>query len=199
MRAAVRSFGLILGLVIGLGSAALASAASITVSPTTVPIGGTVTVSGDVLAPGGQPGCQLPGTVILLSGAFAGQGSFMNQDVETTAGADGTFSVQAHILASVAPGTYTITGRCGGGNLGVQTALVVTAAGLPSTGSAGGLDARSAGSPAGFPVAALLVMLSSMAVLTAGWLVWHEAGMSRHPGTPADVAGGDSARPGEGR
>jgi hypothetical protein len=199
MRALAGIFGLMFGLIVGLLTAATANAASIVVSPGSVPVGGTVTVSGDVLGPNGQPGCQVPGTVILLSGAFAGQGSFMNQDVETTAGIDGKFSVQAHILSGVAPGTYTITGRCGGGNLGVQTALVVTAAGLPSTGSAGVLDARSARRPAGFPVAALLVMLSSMAVLTAGWLVWHEAGMLRHPGTPADVAGGDSARPGEGR
>ena len=170
MRAAVRSFGLILGLVIGLGSAALASAASITVSPTTVPIGGTVTVSGDVLAPGGQPGCQLPGTVILLSGAFAGQGSFMNQDVETTAGADGTFSVQAHILASVAPGTYTITGRCGGGNLGVQASLVVTPA-LPATGSGGVVNARPAGRLAGSAAVVLMVTLAAVALFAAGWFV----------------------------
>jgi hypothetical protein len=97
-------------------------------------VGGSVTVSGNVLAPGGQPGCELPGTVTLISGAFAGQGSFQGSDVETTADSSGTFSVVATILAGVTPGTYTITGRCGGGSLGVAASLTVTPA-LPGTGA----------------------------------------------------------------
>jgi len=129
--------GLTLGLMLGLASSTTASAASINVTPGTVPVGGTVTVSGDVLNggnpdnPGRRPACQLPGTVTLISGACAGQGSFMNMDVETTAGTDGRFSVQATILSGVRPDTYEITGRCGGGNLGVSATLVVTA-GTPS-------------------------------------------------------------------
>lgn len=198
MRTPLRIVGLMFGLVTGLVLVATAGAASITVSPTSVPVGGTVTVSGDVLAPGGQPGCTVPGTVTLISGAFAGQGSFMNQDVETTAGADGKFSVQATILSGVAPGTYTITGRCGGGNLGVQATLVVTAAGLPSTGSGGVMNANSAGRAAGFPVI-VLVMLASVALLAGGWLVRHEAVITAHSGSPTahsrdDAAGSDGIR-----
>jgi PASTA domain-containing protein len=137
MRRGIGVAGLTLGLMLGLASFTTASAASINVSPTTVHVGGTVTVSGDVLTdlgprvPGGKPGCQLPGTVTLISGAFAGQGSFMNMDVETTAGTDGRFSVQATILSDVRPDTYEVTGRCGGGNLGVLATLLVIA-GTPS-------------------------------------------------------------------
>jgi hypothetical protein len=88
----------VLGLMVGLLSVTTASAASINVAPTNVPVGGTVTVSGDVLGPDGKPACVVPGQgratsppspVTLISGAFAGQGSFQNQDVETTANADG--------------------------------------------------------------------------------------------------------------
>lgn len=116
---------IVLGLMVGMLSVTTASAASINVAPTSVPVGGTVTVSGDVLGPRG-PACVVPGQVTLISGAFAGQGSFQNQDVETTADGNGRFSTRATILSGVRPGTYSITGRCGGGNLGVQATLVVT-------------------------------------------------------------------------
>ena len=81
-----------------------------------------------MLGPNGQPGCPVPGMVRLISGAFGGQGSFTNQDIETTAGVDGTYRVSAAILPGVVPGTYTIVGRCGGGNLGAQATLIVTPA-----------------------------------------------------------------------
>ena len=149
MRLRVWGTGLALGLVAGLLVVVTASAASISVAPTTVPVGGTVTVTGDVLAPNGQPGCQVPGQVTLISGAFAGQGNFMNMDVETTAGADGKFSVAAKILPGVAPGTYAITGRCGGGNLGVQATLTVTP-GMPGTGDGSSLRAATGGTPTPF-------------------------------------------------
>lgn len=165
MRTVIRWMTPIVGSVLMLCWAAPVSAASIIVTPATVVVGGTVTVSGDVLAPGGQPGCQVPGTVTLISGAFAGQGSFMHQDVETTAGADGRFSVQAQILPGVAPAIYTITGRCGGGNLGVQATLVVTAAALPSTGSAGVQRVPHAAPFAG--AAAVLLTLSAAALVLA--------------------------------
>ena len=109
----------------------LQAAASITVAPTTASVGSTVTVTGDVLGPDGQPGCQVPGTVTLISGAFAGVGSVMNEDVETTAGGDGKYTVTTPIPPGVVPGTYTIMGRCGGGNLGVEATLIVTP-GMPA-------------------------------------------------------------------
>jgi hypothetical protein len=125
-----------------------------------------VTVSGDVLAPGGQPGCQVPGTVLLFSGAFGDP----NTPVQAPAGADATFSVSVTIPAGVSPGTYPITGRCGGGNLGVQATLVVTPA-LPGTGS-GGLLREPAG---GLPIGAAAVALAVGALLTAGGLLRRRA------------------------
>jgi hypothetical protein len=137
MRMRILGTGMAAGLAASLLMPVTAGAASIAVAPTSVPVGGTVTVSGDVLGPDGKPGCGVPGQVTLISGAFAGQGSFMNMDVETTAGADGRFRTTARILRGVTPGSYTITGRCGGGNLGVQATLVVTP-GLPATGDGSG-------------------------------------------------------------
>ena len=158
----------ILGVVVGLVPTLTAEAASIAVTPTSVPVGGTVTLTGDVLGPNGQPGCQVPGTVTLISGAFAGQGSFQNQDVETTAGADGKYRVQAKILSGVAPGTYTITARCGGANLGVQATLTVTPA-PPVTGSGPESRSEAPGGPGTAPF--LAAALLALALLAAGWLL----------------------------
>ncbi len=171
MRVRMWGAGVALGLLIELVTLVTASAASIDITPATVPVGGTVTVRGDVLGPNGQPGCQVPGTVTLISGAFAGQGSFMNQDVETTAGADSKYSVQAKILPGVIPGTYTITGRCGGGNLGVQATLVVTA-GMPLTGAGPTQQARTAAYPAGLPLVVAAVTLLALVVLALRRLSW---------------------------
>ena len=113
--------------------AVAASAASINVAPTTTTAGGTVTVSGDVLA-NGTPGCGLPGTVTLISNAFVGLGEFAGEGaVFATADATGHYTKTVTLSSSVAPGTYTITGRCGGGNLGVQATLTVSS-GLARTG-----------------------------------------------------------------
>ena len=102
-----------------------ASAATINVSPSTVAVGGQVTVSGDVLA-NGQPGCQVPGDVTLISRAFQGLGEFAGVGAITAqADSSGNFSVTATLPATTGPGTYKITGRCGGGNLGVSASLTV--------------------------------------------------------------------------
>jgi hypothetical protein len=85
------------------------------------------------------------------------------------AGADARFSVQVTIPAGVAPGTYTITGRCGGGNLGVQATLVVAAT-LPATGGGGPVDASHGGSSVGSVVVALaVVLLVTASPLVARW------------------------------
>jgi hypothetical protein len=106
-----------------------ASAATLAVSPTTVPTGGQVTVSGDVLN-NGQAGCTVPGPVTLISAAFTGLGEFAGTGATTAqADAGGSFSTTVTLDASVGPGTYDISARCGGGNLGVTATLtVVTAA-----------------------------------------------------------------------
>jgi hypothetical protein len=170
MRSKLLIAAAMVGLVVGLLSVVTASAASINVTPKQVPVGGKVTISGDVLGPNGQPACQVPGTVTLISGAFAGQGTFQHQDVETTVGADGKYTVQAQILSGVAPGTYTVTGRCGGGNLGVQATLVVTSPGLPATGSGPTADSPAAGLPGGYlPVGAAVILLTLGLVAVIWW------------------------------
>lgn len=108
--------------------AAPASAATINVTPTSVSAGNQVTISGDVLA-NGTPGCTVPGEVTLISPAFAGLGEFAGTPA-TTAQVDaaGNFTTTVTISSGVAQGTHEITGRCGGGNLGVTATLTVSAA-----------------------------------------------------------------------
>jgi LPXTG-motif cell wall-anchored protein len=110
-----------------------ASAVAIRVTPSTVVVGGTVTISGDTLV-NGKPGC-LPGDdVILISTALNGHVAFVEGSVELKNDATGHFRGTATITSVVAPGTYTITARCGGGNMGgVQDTLTVI--GLPRTGA----------------------------------------------------------------
>jgi LPXTG-motif cell wall-anchored protein len=112
-----------------------AQAASIIVSPTTVAPGGTVRLSGDILAPDGTPGCLLPATVTLISDAFVGLGEFagvgaVRLPVDATAHFDATVTLSP----TVAEGTYRIGGRCGGGNIGVSATLEIK--NLPATGPA---------------------------------------------------------------
>ncbi len=125
------ALALVVGAVAATGS--VASAATITVSPTTVAVGGSVDLSGDVLAGDGTPGCGVPGTVTLISDAFAGLGEFAGVGaVDLPVDATGHFDSTVTLDGSVASGTYTITGRCGGGNLGVEASIVV--GDLPPTG-----------------------------------------------------------------
>jgi hypothetical protein len=100
-----------------------AGAASIDVSPASVVVGGHITVSGDVLA-NGQPGCT--GDVTLISPAFNGLGEFAGVGAVTApVDASGKFSTAVTLPATTTPGTYEISGRCGGGNLGVTASLTV--------------------------------------------------------------------------
>ena len=120
-------------------SAGPAAAASISVSPASVPAGGTVTVSGSA-AGGCAPGDQ----VTLISKAFSHQHDFAGVPaIFATSQANGHFSVSTQIPSNRAPGNYTVGGRCGGGNLGQQAPLQVTAASgtLPRTGFAAWLSA----------------------------------------------------------
>jgi hypothetical protein len=116
----------------------------LTVTPTRVPIGGTVTLSGTAPPPSVgiplHPVCPASSHVELTSGAFLGHGPSSDGSGTLTVpkGADGSFRIQATILPGVRPGIYTITAVC------VPTAnaiipfasatLVVTSPGLPATG-----------------------------------------------------------------
>lgn len=119
-----------------------APAASLRVAPTTQQAGGSVQVSGT---------CEANTSGFALSPAFlhdsthdfAGVGA-----VAFTTNSSGSFSATATIPASRTPGSYTVSARCGGGNLGVTATLVVTAAsGLPTRvpAGSGGLAATGSG------------------------------------------------------
>jgi hypothetical protein len=110
----------------------LVSAASINVAPSTVVPGDNVRLSGDILA-GGTPGCDVSAGVTLISEAFAGLGEFAGVGaVNLPVDATGHFDSTVTLSTSLAAGTYSIGGRCGGGNIGVSANLVVGA--LPPTG-----------------------------------------------------------------
>jgi len=93
---------------------------ALTVAPTSVRPGQTVLVQGVA------GGCTAGDTVTILSHAFAAVHSFAGVPAALAeVGAAGRFSAHAAIPTSRQPGTYLITARCGGGNLGVSAKLRV--------------------------------------------------------------------------
>jgi hypothetical protein len=106
--------------------------ANVRVSPRSVAAGDTVTLSGSV-GPD-SAGSECASGVTLLSKAFVHAHDFA--DVPAVFAAvkpDGAFTTTTTIPRSKAAGTYTISGRCGGGNLGVSATLTVRAAASPTT------------------------------------------------------------------
>lgn len=113
-----------------LGTALPAAAADFTVSPTSIAAGGNVQVTGN---------CEAS------TGGFAISQAFLHDATHDFAGvgaapfstdASGNFTTSASIPATIAPGSYDVTVRCGGGNLGITVVLNVTAGGqLAATGS----------------------------------------------------------------
>jgi hypothetical protein len=105
--------------------------ATVQVSPRSVAAGDTVTVSGSVGPDSAGVECS---SVTLLSRAFVHTYDFAEVPaVGAAVKPDGTFTATTTIPRSKPAGTYTITGRCGGGNLGVSATLVVRAAASPTT------------------------------------------------------------------
>ena len=94
---------------------------SIKVSPSSVKAGHAVKVSGSV-----GTGCGKSDRVTLLSKAFASTHEFAGVPaIYATPGKGGAFSTTTTIAKARKAGSYTITGRCGGGNLGVVATLKV--------------------------------------------------------------------------
>jgi hypothetical protein len=103
-------------------SAALAAPPSISVVPATVHRGHTVVVKGSA------DGCTVGNTVTLISRAFVHTHDFAGLPaVFAKVKYGGKFKVTTKIPATKTPKTYTITARCGGGNLGVTAHLKVIA------------------------------------------------------------------------
>jgi hypothetical protein len=107
--------------------ASAAPATTLRVSPSSVTAGGTVVVSGSV---GPAPaGSACASSLMLLSRAFVPTDEFAGVPALTAAvKPDGTFTTTTRIPRSTPGGTYAISGRCGGGNLGVVATLEVRAA-----------------------------------------------------------------------
>jgi len=118
-----------------LGAAAPAlGVGEIRVSPATAQAGALVRVSGSTAG-----GCAARDGVTLISRAFPHANDFAGLPaVYALPRGDGRFAVTVRIPAVREPGVYAITGRCGGGNLGVTARLRVLAAPGPS----GGLASR---------------------------------------------------------
>jgi hypothetical protein len=125
-------FAATVGMLVPAAPAWAASAAALRVNPSSITAGDTVVVSGSVgPAPAGSA-CAT--SVMLLSRAFVHTDEFAG--VPTVVAAvkpGGTFSATTRIPGSTPAGTYTISGRCGGGNLGVVATLEVRAAPTATT------------------------------------------------------------------
>lgn len=106
---------------------------SIAVSPSVVPVGGTVRISGSVktsLCPTSDP--AIPG----------GDSALFPRDgfgPATARDSQGAFALTYIVPNSTPAGGYQIGLRCGGGNVGVTASLLVTAEpiGAPATGAGG--------------------------------------------------------------
>ena len=120
------------------GPAFAAKNGSISVSPSTVPPGGVVHVSGSV--PVKNCPASDAATITATAALFPPDGF----GPSATRDSNGDFAVDYTVPVSTPPGTYDVGVRCGGGNVGVAAVLTVSAGPLggPDTGAGG-----SAGSP----------------------------------------------------
>jgi hypothetical protein len=139
------------------GPAFAAKNGSINVSPTTVPPGGVVHISGSV--PVKNCPASDAATITATAALFPPDGFGPNADRDS----NGDFAVDYTVPVSTPPGTYDVGVRCGGGNVGVAAALTVSAGplGAPGTGAggtAGGSSLPWAGVGAGFLVLAGLLV-----------------------------------------
>ncbi len=100
---------------------AAAVAGSIAVSPSTVTVGQTVTISGSLSIAACPSGDGV--TITSTTGLFpaAGFGPTVSRN------ASGAFAVNYSLPLSTPPGTYSVGMRCGGGNPGVAAQLRVVA------------------------------------------------------------------------
>jgi hypothetical protein len=99
-----------------------AAGPSLVLVPTSVRAGHTVQIRGSAA------GCSVGNTVFVLSRAFPRTHEFAGVPaVLARVRAGGSFSTQTVIPRSRRPGRYSVTARCGGGNLGVLVTLTVRA------------------------------------------------------------------------
>ena len=108
--------------VVGLAAVGTATAArpSLTVAPSVARPGQAVVIRGNA------DGCPRGDTVFVISRAFAPRHEFAGVPaVLARVQPGGLFRATTRIPLTRRPSTYTVTGRCGGGNLGILRKLVV--------------------------------------------------------------------------
>ena len=114
-----------MGVVVASGLDVSRRASGVTVALTVTPK--TVRRGGAVLLRGVAGGCAAGDTVTIISRAFPAAHSFAGVPaVFASVGSAGRFSATTRIPTTRSTGTYTVTARCGGGNLGVAARLTVT-------------------------------------------------------------------------
>ena len=129
VRRVLWAWGLCLAGVALAASPAAAATVSLNLSAVRIAPGGVVTIAGQ---------CQAHSTGFVISAAFLHDATHDFAGVGAVAFAtssSGKFTVVARIPATRALGVYTVTARCGGGNLGIARSLTVVTATLPATGS----------------------------------------------------------------
>ena len=100
----------------------MASAPSLTLTPSSVKRGHTVLIKGSA------NGCPVGDAVTIISKAFVHTHDFAGfPAVFARVRYSGSFRVTTRIPATKRPGRYNVTARCGGGNLGVLKHLTVRA------------------------------------------------------------------------
>jgi hypothetical protein len=103
-----------------LAATAIAVEPRIVATPSTVHRGGIVRVHGSIAT------CPIGDTVTLISHAFSHRHDFAGVPaIFARVGAHHAYSIRTRIPVYRTPGRYSITGRCGGGNLGVAAPLRV--------------------------------------------------------------------------
>jgi hypothetical protein len=165
-------------------------AATLHVSPRSIAAGDTVTLSGTVGPDSASSECA---GVTLISEAFTHTHDFAGLPaVGVAVKPGGAFTTTTRIPPSKPAGTYTITGRCGGGNLGVAAKLVIRAAATPTTtpaptaptatGPPNQPAATAAAQPANHRMLPWLAALGSGTLAALGvWLLYRR----RHPAGPS--------------
>jgi len=120
MRALRLLLALLLATIAAGATAAQAAAPRIALSPGTVHRGDAVRVHGTI------GGCAVGDQVALISRAFGHQHEFAGiPAVYAQVKHGGVYSISTSVPKRLKPGRYSVSGRCGGGNLGVTVTLVV--------------------------------------------------------------------------
>jgi hypothetical protein len=111
---------LLLGAALAVPASAQAATAKLSVSPKTTAPGTVVHVSGS---------CEANTSGSAISTAFLHDASHDFAGVGAapfSTNASGAFSVDARVSSTIKPGSYGVTARCGGGNLGIEVTLRVS-------------------------------------------------------------------------